>query len=373
MTHTIGIIGDGQLALMLADSFKKREQAFFCFSENENSSMELLYPQQTLKDAQLFRESCDVFTLENEFHTVQELEELLLNKKQTLFPNLSSYGHFSNKIFQRQLFQKLEIPSPIWMEVRDPDLTKIYESGLSFPFIVKAPAGGYDGKGVRVVRNPSDFNSVADDFGLYHGKSLLVEEMISIKKELAQGFVRSEDGSFTLLPLVETVQVNGICQYVYHPAPVSQDIQKQIEEILKKLMKAPLVGIFNFEFFLDDRERVFINEGAPRPHNSQHLTMDASTFSQFDLVAMYLTPQEKIPSKLETKSSAMINILGRSEGKEYSLRLPEISSNISVHTKLYGKNKCAFGRKMGHVNLVDENQTSNLREIALKIFKEYHI
>jgi 5-(carboxyamino)imidazole ribonucleotide synthase len=373
MTRVTGIIGDGQLALMLADSLKKRGLRFYCYSVNENSSMELFYPKETLKNAQLFRDSCDVFTLENEFYSVQELEELLLHKKQNLFPNLASYAHFSNKVFQRQLYQQLEIPSPLWMEVRDPDLKKIFESGLSFPFIVKAPAGGYDGKGVRVERNPSDFNSVADDFGLYLGKSLLLEEMVAIKKELAQGFVRAEDGSYTLLPLVETVQVNGICQYVYHPAPVSMEIKTQIEEILMRLMKAPLVGIFNFEFFLDDKDRVFINEGAPRPHNSQHLTMEASNFSQFDLVAMYLSSQEKVPASLETKSSAMVNILGKSDGKVYSLTLPEVSAGVSVFTKLYGKQKCSPGRKMGHVNLVDDNQTTDLREVAQKIFKEYYI
>ena len=378
MTHrthypVIGIIGDGQLALMLADVLIKSGQPFRAFSTSDNSPMALLYPEQTTQDLKSFRESADVFTLENEFFSVSELETMLATKQDHLFPELASYRHFSDKISQHRLYDALEIPSPRWMEIKDSDLTKIFSNGFSFPFIIKAPAGGYDGKGVRVVRNPSEFNSAADAFGLYEGKTLLLEEMVSIKKELAQGFLRASDGTFTILPLVETVQVNGICQYVYYPAPVDETISKQIETIIQRLIHAPLTGIFNFEFFLDEKGKIFINEGAPRPHNSQHLTIDASTDSQFILLAKYLSGVKNIPETVTTKTSAMVNILGKSQGSDYKLILPEIDHNISVHTKLYGKEKCSPGRKLGHVNLVDSQSSVDLRELALKVFKEYHI
>lgn len=369
----VGIIGDGQLALMLADSLKKSGFPFCAYSTTKNSPMELLYPAETTHDLFTFQSKANVFTLENEFFTVNELSDMLQEKKDTLFPDLESYQHFSDKISQRKFYASFDIPSPRWMEVTASDFDKIFESGFSFPFIVKAPSGGYDGKGVRVVRNPSEFNSVADTFGLYEGKPLLIEEMVTIKKELAQGFLRSKDGSYTLLPLVETVQVNGICQYVHHPAPVSEKIAQEIESILQKLIHAPLTGIFNFEFFLDDQDRIFINEGAPRPHNSQHLTMDASPFSQFDLVAKYVTQEKNLPQHIETKPSAMVNILGKSQGSGYQLTLPEIGPGISVHTKLYGKETCSPGRKMGHVNLIHHDSPLDLRETALRVFKEYHI
>lgn len=369
----IGIIGDGQLALMLADALMALHIDFCALAHTENSPMELVYPLKTTKDPENFRAKANVFTLENEFLSIEELKNLLRDKSEALFPKLDSYQHFSNKISQRKLYEALEIPSPQWMEVKDANLEEIFKQGFTFPFIVKASSGGYDGKGVRVVRNPSEFNQVADTFGLYDGQTLLLEEMVSIKKELAQGFLRAQDGSFTVLPLVETVQVNGICQYVYHPAPVSATISKEIESILHRLMNAPLIGIFNFEFFVDANDRVFINEGAPRPHNSQHLTIDASSHSQFDLLARYLIGEDNLPHHISTKTSAMVNILGRSEGPGYRLSLPNIESGIEVHSKLYGKQKCSLGRKMGHVNLIDINSNTDLRDLATKVFKEYHI
>jgi 5-(carboxyamino)imidazole ribonucleotide synthase len=376
MTHAasrsiIGIIGDGQLALMLADALRARMVDFLCYSSSSDSPMALLYPAETTQNARYFQAEATVFTLENEFHTIDELSELLGEKKDKLFPDLASYSHFANKISQHKLYASLNLPTPQWMEVKDPDLSLIMEK-FSFPFIVKAPAGGYDGKGVRVVRNPSEFNIVSDAFGLYEGKSLLIEQMVSIKKELAQGFIRNAEGNFTLLPLVETVQVNGICQFVHYPAPVSAKVATEIESILKTLMKN-LVGIFNFEFFLDDEDRIFINEGAPRPHNSQHLTIDASAHSQFTLLADYLSQRKGLPQTVATKNSAMVNILGKSTGTGYELTLPKTDSGVSVHLKLYGKQTCSPGRKMGHVNLVDETATHNLTDIATRVFKEYHI
>ncbi len=367
----VGIIGDGQLALMLADALKSSKIDFLCLSSSSESPMALLYPGETTQNSLYFQAQANVFTLENEFHTVAELSELLGEKKDRLFPDTASYAHFADKISQHKLYASLNLPTPEWMEVRDPNLTLIMEK-FSFPFIVKAPAGGYDGKGVRVVRNPSEFNIVSDAFGLYEGKSLLIEQMVKIKKELAQGFIRNADGNYTLLPLVETVQVNGICQFVHYPAPVTNKIASEIESILKTLMNN-LVGIFNFEFFIDDEDCIFINEGAPRPHNSQHLTIDASAHSQFTLLADYLIQKKDLPHSVPTKTSAMINILGKSSGPGYELTLPKTEPGVSVHSKLYGKQTCTPGRKMGHVNLVDESATHNLTEIATRVFKEYHI
>lgn len=369
---TIGIIGDGQLALMLAESFRDRKISFFCLGESPNSSMMKAFPEVTLLDRKLFQKSCDQFTLENEFLTVVELEELLAEKSGSLFPELSSYSFFANKISQRRLYKDLQIPSPKWATLEGlQDMDKLTDD-WKFPFVLKASAGGYDGKGVKVIRDEKSFRSSCLEFGLDKNQKLLVEEMIDIKQELAQGFVQDAAGKFTLLPLVETVQVDGICQYVYYPPQISQEVAKKIEGMVRKLIQKPLVGIFNFEFFLDHQGEVYINEGAPRPHNSQHLTIDASNFSQFDLVGLYMTknsPEESV----QTKNSSMVNILGKSKGTDYALTLPPLESELQVHPKLYLKESCSPGRKMGHVNIVDQNKKFDLREISQKIFKEYFI
>lgn len=369
---TIGIIGDGQLALMLAESFEQNHISFLCLGSSENSPMKKAFPLQTTLDENHFQKSCDQFTLENEFLSVDALKDLLKSKSTELFPDLNSYSFFANKISQRTLYQELKIPSPRWQALESIEEMDLVTDEWKFPFILKASAGGYDGKGVKVIRDEKAYRSACLEFGLDKKQKILVEEMIDIKQELAQGFVQDREGRFTLLPLVETVQVDGICQYVYYPPVISSDTQSKIKAILEKLIKKPLIGIFNFEFFLDHKGEVFINEGAPRPHNSQHLTIDASNFSQFDLVGLYMTknpPREE----LSTKNSSMVNILGRSQGKDYHLSLPDLGDELQVQPKLYLKESCSVGRKMGHVNIVDQDKKFDLRDISQKIFKEYFI
>jgi 5-(carboxyamino)imidazole ribonucleotide synthase len=366
---TIGIIGDGQLALMLAESFQKRNIPFFCLGTSLTSPMMKDFPQSTTTNRELFQAKCEQFTLENEFSTVEELKDLLLEKADQLFPNLSSYQYFSDKISQRTLYADLGIQSPKWRAFSQIEEAPEILKEFTYPFILKASAGGYDGKGVKVIRDQRSFEEALTQFTF----PLLIEEMIAIKQELAQGFVQGRDGKFTLLPLVETVQVDGICQYVYYPPQISEETEKKIQGMMEKLIKKNLVGIFNFEFFLDQKGEVFINEGAPRPHNSQHLTIDASSFSQFDLVGFYMTQKVYPGDFIKTKNSSMVNILGKSTGENYRLTLPLTPEGLEVFPKLYSKESCSPGRKMGHVNLVDAQRRFDLRDVSQKIFREYDI
>jgi 5-(carboxyamino)imidazole ribonucleotide synthase len=373
-THTvIGIIGDGQLALMLADSLTRLGLDFYCLSETDDSPMQLLYPARTLREREVFRHRCSIFSLENEFLSQAALKDLLQAKIGALFPEIDSYTCFGDKISQRNLYQSLGLPSPQWMALERPAQLPEVAQRFQFPLVLKASQGGYDGKGVRIVHSSEALEQAARDFGLFEGRALLIEEKVQIKQELAQGFVRDAQGRFTMLPLVETVQEDGVCNLVFYPPNVSVDTSNRIEQILNKLMQRPLVGIFNFEFFLTHAGEVFINEGAPRPHNSQHLTIDASNFSQFDLLALYLAGNPQLPEKLETRPSAMINILGRSAGENYQLILPEVEAPVELRAKLYGKKQSSMGRKLGHVNLVDASGSSDLPTLARRIFKEYRI
>ncbi len=359
----IGIFGDGQLALMLAEALSAKKLSFLCLLQSENSPMERIYPDFVTRDTQRFVTECDVFTLENEFLKANELKIILGAKVGGLFPEMGSYQHFADKISQRTLFRELGLPSPKWQAIND--VSEI--SGFTYPLIAKASSGGYDGKGVRVIKNPDELTITAREFGL----PLLIEEKIILKTEVAQGFVRTRDGKLALLPLVETLQQDGICHLVQYPAKVSDKVRLAVEIALKKLAESPLVGIFNFEFFVDEHDHVTINEGAPRPHNSQHLTINASSASQFDLLAEALSGQTL--SNVKTKDSIMVNILGQTKGSDVPLTLPELPSGVKVTPKLYGKEKCAPGRKMGHVNLVDESGTHDLKSLGEKILREYRL
>lgn len=358
----IGIIGDGQLALMLAESIERKKLGFLCLLQSENSPMERLFPDRVTRDKKRFVAECEVFTLENEFLKASELVTLLGDKKQKLFPDLASYQNFGDKISQRTLFKELGISSPQWEILGSPG----DQITLSYPLIAKAASGGYDGKGVRVIRNADELKLAAKDFGL----PLLLEEKVNLRTEVAQGFVKTSDGKIALFPLVETLQQDGICHLVQYPPKVSDNVRLAVEESIRRLSEK-LVGIFSFEFFVDENDHVTINEGAPRPHNSQHLTIDASSASQFDLLVEALAG---LPlTKVVTHPSIMVNILGQTTGTNVPLTVPELPPGVKVTPKLYGKEKCAPGRKMGHVNIVDETGTHDLKSLGEKILREYRL
>lgn len=371
MSTKIGIIGDGQLALMLAESLARLGTSFKCFSQSSDSPIHTYFPDAVTNDLESFRNECDVFTLENEFHSIAELKDMLKEKSEKLFPELSSYAFFADKISQRNFYQSLEINSPKWMALHTIAELPELKRNFAYPFILKTSRGGYDGKGVRVIQSESSLQEALRDFRFYEGNPLLAEEKVQIKKEVAQGFLRNKDGQFTMMPLVETVQENGICNLVQYPAPVGPNTQAQIEYFLEKIINAKLVGIFNFEFFVDVNNRVMINEGAPRTHNSQHLTMDASPYSQFDLLARYLTDASGLPERMKAHPSVMVNILGKTNGEYGPLKLPE--SPAKVFPKLYGKKKSSIGRKMGHVNVIDEDGKIDLLSLGRKILEEYDL
>lgn len=330
------------------------------------------FPTMVTQEETLFARTADVFTLENEWLTAHELKRILAEKIEFLFPQLESYEVLSNKIKQRELFDRLSLPSPRWMAIRGMEDLEELKSSFDFPYILKVSRGGYDGKGVRLIKNQIDLESALNDFDFYDGNVLLVEEKIELLREVSQGFIQNHQQS-SLLPLVETYQRNGICQHVFYPSEASEKEALDIRQILKRLMLYPLIGLFNIEFFIDTDQKVYINEIAPRPHNSQHLTINASSLSQFDLLALYLIDHPMIPPQVETFPSAMVNILGRSSSEHYKLTLPMINQNVSITTKLYEKKDSQPGRKMGHVNLVDPNGSVDLKVLALTLFKDYHI
>ena len=358
----IGIFGDGQLALMLAESLVQKNLTFLCLLQSENSPMERLFPENVTRDQKRFVTECDVFTLENEFLNASQLSGILGEKTDRLFPEPGSYRHFADKISQRTLFRELGLPSPQWEVLH----SLSGKTSLPFPLIAKAASGGYDGKGVRVIRNAEELKVAAQDFGL----PLLLEEKVKLKTEVAQGFVRTKDKKTALLPLVETLQQDGICHLVQYPPKVSDKVRLAVETAIRRLSDS-LIGIFSFEFFVDENDHVTINEGAPRPHNSQHLTIDAASASQFDLLAEALAGFPL--SKVVTHPSIMVNILGQSSGTDVPLVLPELPQGVKVVPKLYGKAKCAPGRKMGHVNLVDETGQHDLKSLGEKVLREYRL
>jgi 5-(carboxyamino)imidazole ribonucleotide synthase len=370
----IGILGDGQLAMMLGESAQRRDIPFVAFGKDRDSSFARRFPDQfsTALDA-TSRGQCKSLTLENEFFSATELESFERELVAPVCPKPADYRHFENKIAQRRFYESLQIPSPPW---------RVYPEALNFPLVLKASQGGYDGYGVRVVSEASALPAALRDLGHDQGKAILVEEKVRIRKELAQGILVDGKGGIIYLPLVESIQQNGICVLTLSQPTLSPeelaDARIQAKSILDKIAGSGITGLYHFEFFLTEDGRLLMNEGAPRPHNSTHLTMQASDWSQFDLLIEFLhRGQLPLPSGTEIQAapSVMVNLLGRSSGAKYELGLPDIELGVDVYPKLYLKKENRPGRKMGHLNLVDRRERPLSADAFLalgqKIFQEY--
>ncbi|MBS1959249.1 MAG: ATP-grasp domain-containing protein [Bdellovibrionales bacterium] len=369
---SIGILGDGQLAMMLGESAERRKIPFIGFGKDKDSSFARRFPKNFELE---IKGQCKSFTLENEFFSSEALAAFQARWHTPICPKPQDYKHFENKIAQRSFYKSLGVPSPQWC---------VYPKTLEYPQILKTSQGGYDGYGVRFVSTAAELAPALEALGHSKGRAILVEEKVKIHKELAQGVLLDGQGGVVYLPLVESIQQNGICILTLSqptlPDAELRDAQSQAKAILDKIAKSGIAGLYHFEFFYTTEGRLVMNEGAPRPHNSTHLTLDASDWSQFDLLVEFLNRgMLPLPSgtQIEATPSIMVNLLGKTSGTEYALKLPKIEDGIEIYPKLYLKKENRPGRKMGHVNLVDRRATplsaNEFLALGHKIFKEYEL
>jgi 5-(carboxyamino)imidazole ribonucleotide synthase len=384
----IGILGDGQLALMLGESAREQNIPFLAFGDNAESSFAREFPESfILGDARqtsalvAFAKQCSVVTLENEFFEAHVLDQVSRESLTPMIPSPASYAHFETKIAQRNFYQSLSIASPKWaVAQKTPDkiLTQLARN-FSYPLVLKASRGGYDGYGVRMIKSASDLPQALVDLNHSTSNPVLIEEKISIAREFAQGALFDGKGQSILLPLVETIQRNGICELVVSESTLPRDelskVRSAITKALSALSQSGIIGLYSFEFFYTSAGAVLINEGAPRPHNSQHLSINASPVSQFDLLISLLATGAlpNVRSPIPSKPGVMINLLGKSVGSNYRLTLPVMPEGIEIYPKLYSKKESRVGRKMGHLNLVDPSGTHDLILLGEKLLKEYDL
>jgi phosphoribosylaminoimidazole carboxylase PurK protein len=360
----LGILGDGQLALLLAEAAEKHHIAFTSFRSPP-------FNQESLAE---FARRVSWVTLENEFFSVGDLKTIEAAGTPVV-PPAKDFAHFADKISQRKFFEAAGVPGPRFL-ILDSSIQgvvarrkAIEECFLEAPVVLKASQGGYDGYGVRFAKVVEERSRILEEFG---DRDLLVEEWVDLQCELAQGALFRGEDPPVLLPLVETKQKDGICIWVSTRPRVNASTQTMIVKILQSIAQMKLTGLFNFEFFVTQSNEILMNEGAPRPHNSQHVTIDASDRSQFDLLVQLFAGELKRTDPVQARNAMMVNLLGRSQGTNVPLVLPTLPSGIEVLVKMYGKAECRIGRKMGHVNLLAE-EGFDLRPIAEKVFKEYQL
>lgn len=363
---TIGILGGGQLARMSAFQAYKLGFDIAILEKEKNSPAGQLTQNEFVgwvdddKLLKQFAEECDIITLENEFIDADRLKFIeSLGKK--VIPSAYTIRLIQDKFTQKKTLSKYNIPLLNFMEVKSINDYKKISTKLGKRFIIKSRKMGYDGYGNADVMNETDFKDAYKKLTNRHSK-LYAEEFVKFSKELAVMVVRTKKEIKTY-PVVETIQKNHICHTVIAPAQISKRKIKEAEVIGIECVKAVRgFGLFGIEMFIDEKEKIFVNEMAPRPHNSGHYTIEGCVTSQFENHIRAVLNLPLGSTELVKKYAVMINLLGKRSGEGVVQNYSDSLIEPDLHLHIYGKAKSRIGRKMGHITIVGDNLNTILRK-----------
>ncbi|OAN41294.1 5-(carboxyamino)imidazole ribonucleotide synthase [Microbacterium sp. H83] len=358
MALRVGVIGGGQLARMMIAPAVELGLELRVLAEDEGMSAQLaataVGDYRDLDAVRAFVADVDVVTFDHE-HVPQQVLRALVEEGVSVHPGPDALQFAQDKLVMRARLAELGVPQPDWAPVRDVAELQVFLDAHGGAGVVKTPRGGYDGKGVRVVRDAADAQDWLD--ALADGEALLVEELVAFARELAQQVARRPSGQIVAYPVVETVQRDGVCAEVIAPAPAAAGRLAEVAEGIGRSIAEGLgvTGMLAVELFETDDERVLVNELAMRPHNSGHWSQDGAITGQFE---QHLRAVADLPlgdTSPRAPWSVMVNILGGpaegSLGDRFSRAMEEHPS-AKIHT--YGKAPRP-GRKVGHVNVAGDD------------------
>ena len=367
------MIGGGQLARMTAQAAIALGQTLRVLAVRSDESAAQVTPDVVLgsnADLDALRRVADgatAFTFDHE-HVPTEHLDVLVAEGVNVAPPPGALVHAQDKLLMRRRLSELGAPVPRFAEVTSVDDAVAFSKEVGGPAVIKTVRGGYDGRGVVIASDTDEVRSVVERY-LPDGVSVMIEERVAMRRELAALVARSPFGQGAAWPVVETVQRDGICVTVLAPAPdLSDELGSAASELALRIASSlGVVGVLAVELFEAVDGTLLVNELAMRPHNSGHWTMDGARTSQFEqhLRAVLDYPLGDTSALAPT---VMGNVLGAPATPAMSMdervhhlfaRMPD----AKVH--LYGKEERP-GRKIGHVNIVggpSESMTS-LRERA---------
>lgn len=376
MSHNIlAILGAGQLALYIAKSARKMAIPFRIIAQSESDPAFMAFPSQSVlcqlndeSTLSLVTKDCSHIALENEFWTPAILKSTFHDKK--VCPELHGYEMVHGKIRQRQLMKSLHIAQPQYFIIHSKEEFKKAFNFLGQNIVMKRNTGGYDGLGNKHITHLEEGYHGLDSFNVSHDNPILIEKNLNLTRELALTFF-SQEHDISFFPPVETLQEDHVCHTAISPANLAVAERERLENVAKKLVSKGLRGLYTIEFFREETGPWMYNEIAPRPHNSQHLSMDNCLKSQYDVIISWVKG-EVLPQRINALGdAAMVNILGQRSALTDKLMLPEIGSDIEVRTYLYGKKESRPGRKLGHLTLLGPR--NRILDEAKKVSKEYRI
>lgn len=383
----IGIVGGGQLALMLAEAAPSLGLALHVQTPNAAdpaapaANSVVLAPLDDLQATRELAQRCAAISFENEWLDLPLLADLEAEGVRFV-PSLAALEPLVSKRRQRQLLNHLHLPSPRWCgleavlsppkqkrDARGPDVGDDHnaEDGpasedrprppalpawLTFPLMAKAATGGYDGKGTRVVRDQADLEALLAEVNPH---DWILEELVSFDLELAQLACRDRQGRVQCYPLVQTHQHNQVCDWVLAPAPVPHAVQAHARNLAASLLTAiDYEGMVSLELFYGPAG-LQVNEIAPRTHNAGHLTIEACYTSQFAQQLRIVAGLPMGPAELCVPGALMVNLLGfLAAESDYGPERQALAQLPGATLHWYGKQGSGLGRKLGHLTLTLE-------------------
>lgn len=362
----LGVLGGGQLGKMLLSETQKFD-IYTCIldasSEAPCAQICNEFHQGSLMDFDTvynFGKKVDLLTIEIEHVNIEAL--LKLEKEGlAIYPQPSILQIIQHKGKQKDFFKENNIPTA--SHKRFSSLAALKKEALSYPFVWKSAQFGYDGTGVKIVRNEDDLNLLPDN-------ESITEVLIPFKNELAVIVARNKNGEIKTYPVVEMEfhpEANQV-EYVICPARISEEVAKKAIKIALKVAEAfEPIGLLAVELFQTEDDEILVNEVAPRTHNSGHYSIEASYTNQFEqhLRSILNLPLGNTDSKV---AGIMVNLVGEAgfSGDVIYKNIEKILEMKGVTPHIYGKKQTRPFRKMGHVTIVNNNLTE-ARKIAEEV------
>lgn len=366
----LGILGGGQLGKMMLYETRKFDIQTYVLDPSAEAPARLacdLFQQGDLMDFETvvsFGKKVDVLTFEIESVNVDALEQL--EKEGTkVFPSSATLRKIQDKAVQKQFYSSNSIPTADYeiFENVEELCAAVHSKEIKLPFVWKSATGGYDGKGVSVIKNEEDLRELPE------GKCI-AEKLVPFKNELAVIVARNPSGEVITYPVVEMEfhpEANQV-EYVICPARIDNAVAEKARAVAQKVSVAfEHVGLLAVEMFLTQEDEILVNEVAPRPHNSGHFSIEASYTNQFEqqVRAILDLPLGNTGSKV---GGVMVNLAGAEghTGNVLYKNIDEILKMKGVTPHIYGKKETRPFRKMGHVTIVNED-LGEARRIAEEV------
>ena len=354
MSKTLGIIGGGQLGMMLTEAAQNLDDIsqIIVLDPTENCPAAKVGAQQIVADfkdedaIKKLSELSDIITYEIESGNSDVLKKLEENTE--INPSPDTLRIIQDKLLQKQFLQKNGIAVAEFKKIENKEELNQMIDKMGLPLLLKTRRDAYDGRGNYKINSKSEIDDALD---LFSGKTLMVEKFVKFEKEVSVIAARNTKGEISTYPVVENIHENNILRTTIAPGRVSETVRKEAEKIAEKTMEVLHgAGVFGIEMFVTSDDEILINEIAPRVHNSGHHTLQSCNTSQFEQHLRAILGMDLGDSSIKTPT-IMYNILGpKTFQGEYDVLFKK---QDNTHLKMYGKLESKPQRKIGHVNIVD--------------------